>query len=283
MDGALTLMYAPPKRKRAALMNLLLVGCGNIGSALLETWSKSQTFNHTIVIEPTKQGAKQFAWPSDKINFIESSKFTPTAFEPKVVVLAIKPQALQECMPELIQHIKGAIVVSLLAGVSTQTIAAYIDTKIVRIMPNLAIRSRQSVNLAFANSKTTHEDIQLVDQVFALTGKMTWLDREELIDTLTPISGAGPAYFFLLSELLVHEAIKLGLDDALARSIVQQTLAGSSSLATNTHDFEQLITNVASKGGVTEAALKVMRPAFEEAVSRSFSAAFARLKELGTK
>lgn len=262
-------------------MNLLLVGCGNIGSALLKLWVSNKVFNNIVVIQPSMSQANNFL-DTALVRFVVSFRSIPDGFMPDLTVLAIKPQLFKTLMPDLLKCVHDSIVVSLLSGISIKLLqdAVKPHNKIVRIMPNVAIKTGLSVNLACVNQNFISSDVFFIEKIFTVSGKMIWLQHEDLLDILTPISGSGPAYFFLLAELLAKAAMRAGIDDILARELAQQVLIGSASLASETTDFETLRHSVTSKGGITEAALKVMIPGFNLIIDDSLKKASQRLLEL---
>lgn len=262
-------------------MNLLLVGCGNLGSILLRAWSSAQYFNNIVVVQPSLANAPKFK-QNQTIHFVPNVQDIPAGLKFDVIMLAIKPQIIQEVLPGLSQYASDSIVVSLLAGVGVDKLVNYLGkaAKTVRLMPNIAMQIGQSANLAFANRYTSAQDLDCINQIFGILGKMIWLEEEAHLDILTPISGSGPAYFFLLAEILTQVTMKQGIEEHMAREIARQTLLGSAMLADKADNFETLITSVASKGGVTEAALGVLRPAMPQIVDEAMQAALKRLKEL---
>lgn len=262
-------------------MNLLLIGCGNIGCALLKRWVSDKIFDTLMVVQPSMSQAKNFS-DNHSVHFVTGLQYVPDAFVPDFLVLAIKPQIFNALAPQLLKYIHDAIVVSLLSGISIKALQAAVkqQSKIVRIMPNVAIKTGLSVNLACVNQNFIPPDIFSVEKSFASSGKIIWLQQEALLDVLTPISGSGPAYFFLLTEILAKAAMQAGIEDILARELAQQVLIGSASLASETTDFEALRHSVTSKGGITEAALKVMTPGFNLIVDESLKKALQRLLEL---
>jgi pyrroline-5-carboxylate reductase len=262
-------------------MNLLLVGCGNIGSALLKLWVSNKIFDTIIVVQPSLTQASNFS-DTPNVHFVVDFKHIPKDFRPDLLVLAIKPQIFKALMPEIAEYVYDSIVVSLLSGISIKSLQSAVQphNKIVRIMPNVAIKTGLSVNLAFVNQNIVPADIFSIEKAFAISGKILWLQQEELLEVLTPISGSGPAYFFLLAEMLAKAAMRAGIDAVLARELAQQVLLGSASLAAETTDFETLRHSVTSKGGITEAALKVMIPGFNLIIEESLKKASQRLLEL---
>ncbi len=262
-------------------MKLLLAGCGNIGGALLKMWVSDKIFDTIIVVQPSLSQANKFSDIAG-VHFVADFKKIPSDFKPDLFVLAIKPQTFNIIVPELQKYAGNAVSVSLLSGISIKSLqeAAASENKIVRIMPNVAIKTGLSVNLAYANHNMLPADVSAIETAFASSGKMVWLKQEDLLDVLTPISGSGPAYFFLLTEILAQSALRAGLDSGLAHELAQQVLIGSASMATETTDFESLRQSVTSKGGITEAALKVMIPGFNFVIEESLKKASQKLLEL---
>lgn len=262
-------------------MKLLLVGCGAMGSALLRSWVTHKIADEIIVIQPSLSKKEEFI-KNKAVAFYTDIKHINGNFKPDVIVLAIKPQQLRKVIPSYAQIAQQAIIISFLAGITIENLYAYFSSNqlIVRIMPNVAMQVSGSVNLTYTDSNLTKNDHDLLNQLFKLTGKMIWLKSEQLIDILTPISGSGPAYFFLIAEILTHIAIHAGLTEIQARELVQQTFCGSAALASQCNNFAQLVNSVASKGGVTEAALQVLQADLPYIFTDAFDAALNRIKEL---
>jgi pyrroline-5-carboxylate reductase len=272
---------------------MLLVGCGNIGKALLKLWASSDIFGRRcadghssiVVVQPSLAAVDDFS-RHRFIKFVADLRDIPADFVPEIIVLAIKPQIANSVVSNLVIPEK-AVLISMLAGTrlaKLSEISRHGHRKIVRIMPTVAIRTGQSVNLMFADKNDVNDDdMSVVRSVIEPSGKIIPLKSESHLDLLTPISGSGPAYFFLLSEILQEEAVKLGVDEDTARDIIQGVLVGSAGLAESEavpSDFASLRKSVTSKGGVTEAALKIMSPEMRDVLQRSLQSAQERLKEL---
>jgi len=264
-------------------MNILLVGCGNIGTALLHAWLDNEALQKIIVVQPSLSKAADFK-KENVVTFVASLQEVSADFKPDLVVLAIKPQKIDHVAPELSRFFGHALLVSLLTGVSIKRLAAGVPnaTHIIRVMPNVALKVAQSVNLTYANQQVSDREKEQITLAFNSSGKMHWLPREELIDILTPISGSGPAYFFLLAEILVQITIDLGIEETVARDLIQQTFIGSAQLTNENHHFQSLVKAVTSKGGTTEAALNVLQPAFSDLMQQAINAALVRVKELAS-
>ena len=249
-------------------MKILLVGCGNVGSALVGAWADSLP-GQVLVVQPSLSYSGKGRQSAE---FFSSISEIPAEFEPDVSVLCVKPQDLSEILPQL----RGRVFVSFLAGVQIQSLGFQ---KIARIMPNLGLRHGESVNLAFQVGLDLKE-VEQVEQLLYGTGTMFWLKSESLLDALTPISGSGPAYFMLLADLMSEEMVKLGLSNAIAREITGLVMSTAASMSSEGKDYKSLINSVSSKGGVTEAAVATMRPSMEKVVKSSLSCAMERIKEI---
>jgi pyrroline-5-carboxylate reductase len=176
------------------------------------------------------------------------------------LVLATKPQVLADVCRELadvVQHNKP-LVVSIAAGVRSLDIDTWLggDVSIIRVMPNQPALLRLGVSGLYANSRVSSAERELATFVMASVGKVVWVENESDIDAVTAISGSGPAYFFLLIDMLIRTATDMGLDAAAARELAVQTAVGAAALAANTtDDMGSLIGRVRSPGGTTAAAL----------------------------
>ncbi|WP_253300059.1 pyrroline-5-carboxylate reductase [Wolbachia endosymbiont of Chironomus riparius] len=266
-------------------MNLLLIGCGNIGKALLHLWAPlNNLFERIVVVQPSMSHANNFI-NSHSIEFVNSINSVAENFLADLIILAIKPQTIGEVMPELVQRIDNSIIVSMLAGINLAQLSSFLpnQSRVVRLMPNIAIKTGQSINLFFSKKNLVAQDVNIIESAFKPSGMIFWLDKESDIDILTPISGSGPAYFFLLSEILLAETIKFGIDENIACKLVQQIFLGSASLVEKNNNFQNLTSSVASKKGVTEEALKVLKPNIEQAMEKALKAALKRSKELSNE
>ena len=137
-------------------------------------------------------------------------------------------------------------------------------------MPNVAAEMGQSANLAFGARGEC-------EALFVSTGPLFWMPTESLFDSMTAISGCGPAYFYLMAEIMAHVAVQLGLEQKTADSLVKQTLLGSASLLKPETAFKDLRNSVTSKGGMTEAALSVLGAPLRQSLEQAIHAALKRM------
>ncbi len=234
-------------------MKILLIGCGKMGSAMLNGWLKSGVKAGDIaVVDP-------FAKLGKKIAVYKSLAKLSKTYVPDVIILAVKPQNLNEVLPELARFNK-ALVVSIIAGKTIAYIEKHLKSSvIIRTMPNLPAVIGKGVIGAVANKVLSAKNKALVVKLLKPCGKLVWFKDEKLINTVTAISGSGPAYVFLFAQGLVEAGVALGLDEKTAKLLALETIKGSVLLAENASEsLEQLKINVTSKGGTTEAALKVL-------------------------
>jgi pyrroline-5-carboxylate reductase len=261
---------------------ILLVGGGKMGAALLAGW-REQGLPTAIVIDPSPEAQKLTA---PGINVYATPADIPHGFTPEAVILAIKPQMAAAASPSYARFANSALFVSIMAGKTLHAIAAMLGAKaaIVRAMPNTPAAIRQSFTVAVPNHLVSAADQALATQLLAAAGELAWVADEALLDPVTAISGGGPAYLFLLTELLEQTALAQGIPAPLARAMARQTIIGSAALlAASDQDAATLREAVTSPAGTTERALAVLRA--EHALPKLFQdaieAATQRSRELG--
>ena len=179
------------------------------------------------------------------------------------LVLSVKPQN----MAEALEGIKGAVrqdalVISIAAGVKTEQICAALGNRaVVRVMPNMPALIGEGASALFANDMAKGM-LKKSESIFSSVGLAVVVEREELIDAVTAVSGSGPAYYFLLSEEIINVGVEMGLPADIVRGLVLQTAKGAALLAVEGDKRGQspaeLRQKVTSVGGTTEAALKVL-------------------------
>lgn len=235
-------------------MKILLLGRGAIGGALEKAWSQQ----HDLVA-------------------LDSSSTPPAeSWTPDVVVVAVKPQNMAQVGP-LLARWNGTPMISVLAGVTMKRLNQCVKTPWVRIMPNLALQTGLSMNLCFTDDPAQKA---LTNDLFGDIGQNVWFPKEDWLETLTPITGCGPAFFFAMAQVMVQIVSNMGFSQEQATELVQQIFVGSASLAVDAYNFKGLIQSVASQGGVTEAALEVLQPTLSKIMVESVLTANKRLKEL---
>ena len=191
-----------------------------------------------------------------------------------VVVLAVKPQDMAGTVQPLADVFaqRPPLVLSIAAGIRVADIENWCGpgVAVVRAMPNRPALNNAGATGMFAPGSLSEEQRKLAAQVMGAVGTTVWVTEEDHIDVVTALSGSGPAYFFLVAELMTDAAVNLGLDRASARELAIQTLYGSGLMArASDGDLPRLRAEVTSKGGTTEAAVR----AFDAANLRGIVAA----------
>lgn len=266
-----------------ALPPLLLVGCGKMGGAMLAGWLENGLAD-PVVVEPFAAAVAGFA---GRVTHVASPAEIPAGFRPAAVVLAIKPQEAAATLPAF-AHLVGpeTLFVSIMAGRNTAGMRALLGegAAVVRAMPNTPAAVRQGFTVAFPGPGVTMAQRALADRLLSAVGEVAWVEQESLIDPVTAVSGGGPAYVFLLAEVMEAAAIEQGLPPDLARRMARATVAGSGALlGASQDDAASLRRAVTSPKGTTERALAVLMEstAWPALMSRAIAAATERSRELG--
>jgi len=210
-----------------------------------------------------------------------------------VVVLAVKPQVLHEVCDSIGAAVKThrPLVMSVAAGIRIGDIDRWLggDNAIVRTMPNTPALVKSGATALYGNDRVSGEQRELAEAVMRAVGLTLWLDEEAQMDAVTALSGSGPAYFFLIIELLQQSGIRLGLSEENARLLAVQTAFGAAKMALeSTDDSTTLRARVTSPGGTTERALGILeeggiRTLFDKALEGARDRAGELADELGAK
>ncbi len=260
---------------------ILLVGCGRMGSAMLSGW-RERGLAPSVAVDPAP-GAASFGG-ADMIVVADAASI-PAGFVPSAVVLAVKPQNAAETLPSYQRFVGHSVFLSIMAGRTIGGMRALLGetAAIVRAMPNTPAAVRQGVTVACPSPAVTAEQRALCDSLLQAIGVVAWADDEALLDPVTAVSGSGPAYVFLLAELMEQAAIEQGIPADLARLLARQTVSGSGALlAASAEDASALRVAVTSPGGTTAEALRVLMAsdAWPRAMSEAIAAATRRSREL---
>lgn len=257
-----------------------LIGVGNMGTAILEGLfaKKLMSPSQVSVYDKINEKAAEFS-KSKKVRLGHSN--LEIVKKSKIILLAIKPQDLYETAQEFKSALTSShIVISILAGTPVEKIKRALGPKpqIIRAMPNLGAKVGASMTAVTGKNRNA---LKISEQIFSGCGAVIQLD-EKHFDLVTAVSGSGPAYFFLLMELLTEAAVKEGIARDKARLLAVQTALGAGLLAKASEDApDELRRKVTSKGGTTEAALKSFEShQFAETIYQGVEAAIRRGKEL---
>lgn len=203
-----------------------------------------------------------------------------------VVVLAVKPQSLRAVCEAIAPAVarRKPLMVSVAAGVRSGAITDWLGGRaaVVRAMPNTPALVQSGATALFANTAVTSTQREMAEGILRAAGLTLWLEDETLMDTVTALSGSGPAYFFLVMEMLEKAGTELGLPAETARLLTLQTAYGAAKMAfESSDDPATLRARVTSPGGTTERAIGVLHDGDVEALfARAVAAARERSQEL---
>ena len=264
-------------------MKIAFLGGGNMAGALIGGLvAKGFAARDISVIEVSPSAREKLA---AQHGVRASSAPDKATFEAQVLVLAVKPQDMKAALASLGGGVRGKLVVSIAAGVRIEALSRWLDghRKIVRCMPNTPALIGAGITGLFAAPEVTPEERSSAEAILRAVGEVVWIDEERLLDPVTAVSASGPAYVFWFIEQLAASGEKLGLEKDVALKLALHTVLGAGKLAAASDDPpETLRKNVTSKGGTTEAALKVFdEERIAERFARALEAASRRGAQLG--
>jgi pyrroline-5-carboxylate reductase len=267
---------------------IVLAGAGKMGTALLSGWlGRGLNPRNVIIQEPhlTGDAAKLVS----EHGIAAFPAIATLQSPPSVILVAVKPQAIDSVLP-LLARLAGpaTVVMSIAAGKSIASFERALPkgTAVVRAMPNTPAAIGRGISGAVANSETTAAQKQICNDLLGAVGDVVWIENEALIDAVTAVSGSGPAYVFLLTEVLASAGKAAGLDAATAMQLARATVSGAGELLLRSaSDPATLRQNVTSPGGTTAAALAVLMRegnGLKELMTEAVLAAQKRGRELGS-
>ncbi|MDD5496253.1 MAG: pyrroline-5-carboxylate reductase [Candidatus Omnitrophica bacterium] len=253
-----------------------IIGCGNMGEALLRRLSDVVEKSTTLMVSEMDSARREAIQSRYKI-IVEIDNSYLVKYS-DVVILAVKPKDFDKVLKEEVRGAldKTKLLISVAAGIKTAHIEKLVgkDISVIRVMPNMAAVIGEAVSSVSAGRRAGKEDIELAKEIFSTVGEVVEV-KEELVDAVTAVSGSGPAYFFYLMESLMKSAESLGLEKDIARRLVIKTALGSAKLLDFLKEDPAVMrAKVTSKGGTTEAAIKIfdskkLRSIIMEAVKKA--------------
>ncbi|MDB6157001.1 MAG: pyrroline-5-carboxylate reductase [Gammaproteobacteria bacterium] len=267
--------------------HLAILGGGNMGRALIGGMLRRGTRPEHITVGESSPAARE-ALSADF--GVQSTADNAAAVEPaSVIVVAVKPQMAGAVLAPLRPALLRArpVVISIAAGIRLAALESWCGAgvPVVRAMPNRPALVGAGATGLFAPASVAAEHREVAERVMQAVGEVIWVAAEDDLDVVTALSGSGPAYFFLLAELLTQGAIDLGLAPEAARRLAIATLHGAGQLAhSGDGDLARMRAEVTSKGGTTEAAVKAFEAAdLRGSVARALEAAMRRSRELAAQ
>lgn len=269
---------------------ICFIGCGKMGEAMLAGWMASDHPRAQAVrdrgfcaVVPHPQRAAQLAERHGVRTFASAAEVPAEA---SLVILAVKPQMMDEVLPLLAASPAFAhgspLVLSIAAGVPCARIeeALPAGVHVIRAMPNMPLQVQAGATVVAPGAHATEAEVAFMDALFCALGDSQVVEESQ-IDAVCALSGGGPAYFACLAECLAQAGVKAGLAPDLAEALARQTLAGTGAyLQQSAVSLADLRASVCSPGGTTLAALGVMDGPLGETVAQGVTAAISRAKEL---
>ncbi|MCY3767899.1 MAG: pyrroline-5-carboxylate reductase [Gammaproteobacteria bacterium] len=263
---------------------LAFVGGGNMARSIIGGLISSDWPADRILVSDPSGSQRDFLQTQFNVScFADNCQCVETA---DIVILAVKPQRLKQALDSIRNPLiaRRPLLISIAAGIRSTTIAHWVGgaLPIVRVMPNTPALVNCGVSGLMANPLASDQQKRDSEQIMRAVGEVVWVDSDEDIDTVTGISGSGPAYFFKLMESMVQAGIDHGLDGPTARILALQTALGAARLALDSeHGPAELRRQVTSPGGTTEAAIRTMENLnIDAAFSSGINAAIVKSDDL---
>jgi pyrroline-5-carboxylate reductase len=240
---------------------VLLVGCGNMGFAMLKGWIEQGTpANRIDVVEPSDDLRKRAAGTGAKVHASVDEIIGGEA--PAMAIIAVKPQVMAKVLADYRPFAAaGTTFVSVAAGTLLGTIEKALGegSAVIRCMPNTPAAVGKGMMVCCANDAVTGKARAVCETLLSASGSVAFVEEESLMDAVTGVSGSGPAYVFHFIEAMAEAGVKSGLPEELAKELAIQTVYGAAVYARSSdEDPGQLRSNVTSPNGTTAAALDVL-------------------------
>jgi len=265
---------------------ITFIGCGNMGRSLIGGLIANGLSVNSITGTDINAEQRQTAASQFNIEVLEDNR--QAIKDTDVVVLAVKPQSMQDTLLAMKAALakEKPLLISIAAGIQLSHLGQWAgeELAIVRTMPNTPAIIQAGATALCANRHTSETQRDLAEAIMRSVGLAIWLDDETLMDAVTALSGSGPAYYFLIMEVMEKAATQLGLSQEHARILTLQTAFGAAKMALESnHDAQTLRKQVTSPGGTTEQALNVlMDGGIEELFADALKTAQKRSAELAT-
>ncbi len=247
-----------------------IIGAGNMGQAMVRGLVEKSVYPQNISVYDVDRKKMEAVRKEARVKIAKTARQCVSLSD--VIVLAVKPQSVREAIEE-IKSVIGpqTLVISIAAGVSLSSLEEYFSAGggsasggkkpvcMIRVMPNMPALSGAGMSAYSLGRHANSKHRKIAEAILSSFGEIV-LVQEKMLDLVTAVSGSGPAYFFLLAEKMIEAAYEFGMKVDVAKKLVYQTAFGSGKvMAESQEDPEDLIARVASKGGTTEAALKIFQ------------------------
>ncbi|MEC5172084.1 pyrroline-5-carboxylate reductase [Chryseobacterium nepalense] len=240
-------------------MKIAILGAGNMGLSFSKSFLKYELIKpeslHLITRDNSKFSKISEEFPKSKISTFDEV----TELNADLIIIAVKPQDFKHVAENIrFKLVENQMVLSIMAGIKIEKIQQLLNHPlIVRAMPNSPTLLGMGITGYTAAAGISFSRLIAIERLLNSTGRSVYLENEELLDAVTALSGSGPAYFYYIVDAMIKAGVEMGIDENLSKLFVNQTMLGAYHLINNSDkNLEELIKDVASKGGTTEAALK---------------------------
>ncbi|WP_228378067.1 pyrroline-5-carboxylate reductase [Chryseobacterium aquaticum] len=270
--------------KKHKQMKIAIIGAGNMGMSFSKSFLKYELIKpenlHLITRNQSKVQNISEEFPKSQISIFEEVN----DLEADLIIIAVKPQDFKNVAENIHFKLKeNQMVLSIMAGIKIEKIQKLLNHPlIVRAMPNSPTLLGMGITGYTSAEGISFSQLINIERLLNSTGRSVYLEDESLLDGVTALSGSGPAYFYYIVDAMIKAGMQMGIDENLSKLFVKQTMLGAYHLINNSDkNLEELIKDVASKGGTTEAALKTFEDNnFKEILQKGILNAEKRAKEL---
>ena len=242
-------------------MKILIIGAGKMGLSIILAWRGSEINSIDLdIVEKNKIRRRELKKIFSKELVIEN---VPKKWKGDLLVFAIKPQSFNKVAKDILKNqVTTKSVLSIMAGIKVNTISDKLKIKstsnIVRVMPNIAAEIGLSASSVYYSRNINIRTLNQIKGLIKVLGNIYIVKSEKMLDVVTAITGIGPAYFFLFLLAFEKIASEMGFSKKISKLLVFDTVRGALELAKDQGNIRNLIESVASKGGTTSEALKVL-------------------------
>ncbi len=250
-----------------------IIGAGNMGKAIALRINQKTLISDVDLNRLKSLKKRGILITRNNIDLVRRSS---------IIILSVKPQHIVKVLKEIKPYIRHKLIISIAAGVETRSIEKLVGrVKLVRVMPNMPLQVGKGISAITRGRFVGKTDLDKARRIFLKMGEVVEV-KEKLMDSVTAVSGSGPAYYFLFTDILERSARAIGLKKDLARHLSVATFIGSAASLGATHiSMKDFVKKVASKGGTTEAALKVFKKRqLERIIKDALKAAHKRSRYL---
>ena len=269
------------------MSNVLLVGCGHMGSALIDAWQGLKSYSFIIVDPFNYKYLKKKYIKRNNIKILDNPPTQNQIKKIDIIIFAIKPEVSEKVLQNYKNFYfkKNSMIGSIIAGKKINFFKSNIKNsiQIVRIMPNMPALIGTGVSCFVANKHLSKGNRKKINDLFFKVGKTIWLKNEDQIDMATAVSGSGPGYIFTIIDAMEKASQKIGLSKKISRELILSTILGSTKLMEHIKkDPNELANSIAIKGGTTEAGIKVLnKNKINKIMYDTVLAAYKRASSLG--